>query len=84
MCAENETATKYFNPNVLISDWPEIKESLFRGESSHDRPDIVTRIFEMKAKELMKDIEEGGLLGRVINIMAIVEWQKRGKNSLSY
>ena len=33
----------------------------------------------MKAQELMKDIEEGGCLGRVISIMAIVEWQKRGK-----
>ena len=68
-----------FIPNFLISDWPEIKESLFSGESSHDRPDIVTRVFEMKAQELMKDIEEGGCLGRVISIMAIVEWQKRGK-----
>ena len=71
-----------FNNDLFKSDWPEVWESLFSGESSHDRPDVVTRIFEMKAKEVMKDIEEGGVLGRVLSIIAIVEWQKRGKNSL--
>ena len=70
------------NNDLFISDWPEVWESLFTGESSHDRPDVVTRIFEMKAREVMKDIEEGGVLGRVLSIIAIVEWQKRGKNSL--
>ena len=63
---------------LYITDWPEIKESLFEGELSQDRPDIVSRVFEMKAQELIKDLMEGAILGRVLVILAVVEWQKRG------
>lgn len=75
---------KYGKPDLFItmtasSDWPEITESLKPGQSSHDRPDIVTRVFEMKANELLSDLMDGGILGRVIAILAVVEWQKRGK-----
>lgn len=75
---------KYGKPDLFLtftasSDWPEIAESLGPGQSSHDRPDIVTRVFEMKAQELLSDLMDGGILGRVIAILAVVEWQKRGK-----
>ena len=73
----------YGKPDLFITytcsaDYPEILESLFPGESSHDRPDVVTRVFEMKSQELIKDIEQGGVLGRVTAILVVVEWQKRG------
>ena len=73
----------YGKPDLFITmtasaDWAEIIESLFPGETSMDRPDVVSRVFHMKAKEFIKDIEDGGVLGRVIAILAVVEWQKRG------
>ena len=73
----------YGKPDLFITmtasaDWPEIIESPFPGETSMDRPDVVSRVFNMKAKEFIKDIEDGGVLGRVIAILAVVEWQKRG------
>ena len=74
---------QYGKPDLFITmtasaDWPEIIESLFPGETSMDRPDVVSRVFHMKVKEFIKDIEDGGALGRVIAILAVVEWQKRG------
>ena len=60
------------------ADWPEILESLRPGQSSQDRPDIVSRVFEMKSTQLLEDLIEGGVLGEVIAILAVVEWQKRG------
>ena len=68
----------YFITFTADASWPEITESLFPGESSHERPDVVTRVFEMKANELIKDIEDGGVLGIVLAIMVVTEWQKRG------
>ena len=32
----------------------------------------------MKANELIKDLEYGGILGKVIAILVVTEWQKRG------
>ena len=68
----------YFITFTADASWSEITESLYPGESSHERPDVVTRVFEMKANELIKDIEDGGVVGRVLAIMVVTEWQKRG------
>ena len=70
----------YFITMTASSDWEEIKESLFPGENSHDRPDVVTRIFEQKVKELIRDLTKRDVLGKVLAIMLMTEWQKRGKN----
>ena len=75
---------KFGKPDLFVTftasaDWPEIKNSLKPGESSHDRPDIITRVFEMKSQELIDDIFEGNIFGKVVSILAVVEWQKRGK-----
>lgn len=80
---------EYGKPDLFITmtadaNWPEITESLFPGESSHDRPDVVTRVFEMKSNELIKDIMDGAILGRVLVMLAVVEWQKRGKKLGKY
>ena len=60
------------------ADWPEIAESLLPGQLSQDRPDIVSRVFEMKSNQLLEDLMKGGILGEIIAILAVVEWQKRG------
>ena len=80
---------KFGKPDLFVTmtasaDWKEIKDSLRPGESSHDRPDVVTRVFEQKSKELIDDIMEGEIFGKVVAILAVVEWQKRGKNYIDY
>ena len=59
----------FFVTFTASSDWEEIQQSLFPGENSHDRPDVVTR-----------DLTKRGVLGKVQAIMLMTEWQKRGKS----
>lgn len=61
------------NPN-----WPEITEALLPGQSSSDRAEIITRVFHEKVKQLLKDICQKGILGRVVARVWTIEFQKRG------
>ncbi|OAD78100.1 hypothetical protein PHYBLDRAFT_73606 [Phycomyces blakesleeanus NRRL 1555(-)] len=38
------------------SKWPEITNSLLAGQKANDRPDLCSRVFNMKLKELMIDL----------------------------
>src|SRR5581483_9338186 len=42
-----------------------------------DRPDLVARVFELKKKALIKDIDNGALGVRIARIH-VIEFQKRG------
>jgi hypothetical protein len=59
--------------------WPEIQESL-KGfeEGVSSRPDLVSRVFQLKLEALMQDIETEQYFGKVTGYMYTVEWQKRG------
>ena len=57
--------------------WEEITQSLLVGQVASDRPDLVSRVFHMKLKELISDLEKG-LLGKLIGKVWVVEFQKRG------
>ena len=49
------------NPN-----WPEINRFMREHNlPSSDRPDVLTRVFKMKLDQLMKDLKEMRLFGRV-------------------
>jgi hypothetical protein len=61
------------NPN-----WPEILQSLLPGQQPHDRPDLSTRIFHAKFKQLMHDLTVDHVLGPVCAHLAVIEFQKRG------
>ncbi|KAL5730296.1 hypothetical protein ACHQM5_003135 [Ranunculus cassubicifolius] len=61
------------NPN-----WPEIKDELKRHQTSYDRPDLVARVFELKQRELMKQIVEKQIFGEVAAYVFTIEFQKRG------
>jgi hypothetical protein len=61
------------NPN-----WPEIKDNLFPGQSSNDRPDLVARVFRLKLNALLQDLLDGYCLGRPIGHLHVIEFQKRG------
>jgi hypothetical protein len=58
-------------PDIFITftcnpTWPEIqRECLKDNLQSHDRPDVVARIFKMKLDALMKDLTKRHVLGRV-------------------
>jgi hypothetical protein len=50
------------NPN-----WPEIARLLAKHNlKSHDRPDIITRVFKIKLTELLKDLTKRHVLGKVV------------------
>ena len=58
--------------------WPEIVDNLLDGQSSQDRPDLVARSFKMRKDQMMKDLINGQLLGKVVAHMGMIEFQKRG------
>ena len=61
------------NPN-----WPEIQKHLKPGETALDRPELVTRVFNAKKRQMIKDIEEGMIFGRFKARTHSIEFQKRG------
>ena len=74
---------KFGRPHLFItmtcnSNWPEIKDNLLPGQSPHDRPDIICRVFHLKMKKLLQLINQKQIFGEVVCYVASVEWQKRG------
>ncbi len=53
-------------------------DHLLPGQQAADRPDIVTRVWNEKFKELSKDILERQILGKVNERIYSIEFQKRG------
>jgi hypothetical protein len=58
--------------------WDEIVRELRPGEQPQDRPDLITRVFEMKKRALLDDITKNGIFGRTVASLWTVEFQKRG------
>ena len=72
---------KYGKPDLFITmtanpEWDEIKNNLLPNQKAEDRPDIVTRVFWLKFKELRNKIINGRLFGRVKCFVWVIEWQK--------
>jgi hypothetical protein len=61
------------NPN-----WPEILHELRPGEEANDRPDLTSKVFNMKLNALLKDLLQNGVLGTAVADIHVVEWQKQG------
>ena len=61
------------NPN-----WPEIKEVLLPGQIAQDRPDLISRVFNMKLKAILRDILKENIFGKVLAYLYTIEFQKRG------
>ena len=60
-------------------NWKEVKDSLLSNQTPKDRPDLVNRVFWIKLKNLLKEIEKGEIFGKVISVLWVVEFQKLGK-----
>ena len=58
--------------------WDEIQHELKEHETYNDRPDIVARVFHEKLDEILKDITEKQVLGKVVGHLYVIEFQKRG------
>ena len=83
-------ASKYGKPDLFITfvcdaDWPEIRDNTFIFENIKQdktwRPDLITRVFELKVEELMKQLQllvETVLNGEIVSFLRVREWQKRG------
>ncbi|OMO50053.1 DNA helicase PIF1, ATP-dependent [Corchorus olitorius] len=63
------------NPN-----WKEIDDALkmIPGQRPEDRPDLVSRVFRLKVRDLMHDLLEGAFFGTAIAGIYTIEFQKRG------
>ncbi|PIA53922.1 hypothetical protein AQUCO_00900472v1 [Aquilegia coerulea] len=67
-----------FMPVTSNPKWPEIQNELKPGQAALDRPDLVARVFELKRKAIMHEIENKRLFGRVVAKVYTIEFQKRG------
>ena len=74
---------RYHKPDLFITmtcnpNWAEIKAQLEEGQSPHDRPDIIARVFKLKKDQLTRDLKDLKIFGEVKGFMEVVEYQKRG------
>ena len=69
----------YFITITCNPFWPDIANACAQsGQKYSDRPDIVTRVFSLKLKELQKDLYKRNILGKAIGYLDVIEYQKRG------
>ena len=80
------------NPHLFItltcnSEWPEIKDRLFYGQSAFDRPDITTQVFKarlaafkqnLRAGKYFRDKDQRYSYHKVEYEMMCIEYQHRG------
>ena len=57
--------------------WPEITGSLFEGQPTIQRPDIVARVFHVKVEVLLADLLKHNILDHVDAYVMVKETQKR-------
>lgn len=72
----------YGKPDLFITvtcnpNWPEILAELKPGQTPQDIPDIVSRVFRLKLKDIMDVLINKGILGKVDAHMYTIEFQKR-------
>ena len=75
--------TRFHAPDLFITftcnhKWPEIVNALPRGSCWQDHPDIVARVFWLKMKSLMDDMQKHCIFGKVVAFVWRIEWQARG------
>ncbi|KAF1756666.1 hypothetical protein GCK72_013120 [Caenorhabditis remanei] len=68
----------YFLTMTSNPKWAEIQECLFPGQVALDRPDLVTRVFDIKISEIREDLFKRRVLGDVSAYIYVIEFQKRG------
>ena len=75
--------TRYGKPDFFITftcnpNWEDIQRELPATVKAHERADLIVRVFNQKLKELMTDLVDRQILGRVVARSHVIEFQKRG------
>ncbi|CAM9630373.1 unnamed protein product [Ectocarpus sp. 13 AM-2016] len=70
------------SPTLMVTftanpSWPEVTENLLRGQQSMERPDLISRAFNVRLKSLLAELRNG-LFGKAAFILHVIEWQGRG------
>ena len=65
----------YFITMTCKPKWKEIIDNLLPGQTASDRPDLVGRVFQLKLKELIEDIQKRQVLGVVVARIHVIEFQ---------
>jgi hypothetical protein len=68
----------YFLTFTCNPHWKEIQDELLPGQTAIDRPDLCSRIFNLKLAELIKDLRCDKVLGSILAMIYTIEFQKRG------
>lgn len=68
----------YFITFTCNPQWKEITDNLYNHQKPCDRPDIVSRIFNIKANQLLNDLTKNQIFGKVSAYVYVIEFQKRG------
>ncbi|XP_045507712.1 uncharacterized protein LOC123703676 [Colias croceus] len=55
--------------------WPEIQNST---TGHHNTPSICARVFNIKLQQLLRDLRTGVWFGKIVYILYVIEFQKRG------
>ena len=74
---------RFGRPDLFITftcnpNWPEIQNLIKAHQTSTERADIVSRVFQLKLKELLKDIASRNVFGESVAYTYVIEFQKRG------
>ena len=68
---------KYGPPDAFITmtvnaKWPEVIYALLHGQTPQDRPDLVTQVFHLKVKQLIKCITKEDIMGQTVDRKSVV------------
>ncbi|XP_060962816.1 uncharacterized protein LOC115724117 isoform X1 [Cannabis sativa] len=74
---------RYGKPDIFLTmtcnpNWKEITNELCQHEESHNRPDLVARVFHAKLEELKDRLFKKEIFGKVAAYVYVIEHQKRG------
>ena len=58
--------------------WLEITHELLPGQTAYERPELVSRVFQMKKKAIIDFIYKHGIFGITVAYVYSIEFQKRG------
>ena len=61
------------NPN-----WREVQEQLLPGQKAEDRPDLISRVFNLKLRAIEQELYNDDILGKCGEHLRAIEFQKRG------
>lgn len=69
----------FFITMTANDNWSEVKRELKYGQTAMNRPDIICRVFELKLRSMMEDINDKERLGPGISHVQTIEFQSRGR-----